>query len=376
MTFFNPAYLAVFLVSMLVCGFLIAAKNLYLHRILRRKDTHAVQSTHSTPTPRTGGAALGIGIVVGYVIVPESIREIYFPFAISLIPIFVIGLAEDMGYHVRPFWRLATTILSSAAAAFLLNAWIGRVDLPGIDSLISLAPAGILFTIVIASGVTHAFNLIDGLNGLCAGTGILTAIGLTAISHLADMPVLAMVSMTIAAALAGFLVFNFPWGKIFLGDSGAYMLGHCLVWCAIILMAWAPDVAPWAVFLVFFWPIADMLFAIYRRLKKRKPIGQPDRLHYHQLMLRMLELRVLGRNKRRLANPLAALASMPFIAAPILTGILLWNQSGPAFLATLLFAGLYIASYSLGMRLAKDRRPARPRGTDDRRAPSDPIAGE
>jgi len=376
MTYFNPVYFAVFFVSILICGSLILTKNFYFHRILRRKDTSAVQGMHSTPTPRTGGVALGAGILVGYFIVPEPVREIYLPFAISLLPIFVIGFAEDMGHQARPIWRLLTTALSSAVAVILLGDWITHVGLPGVDSLISHAPVGIIFTVVIASGVTHSFNLIDGLNGLCAGTGILAALGLATISHFSDLPVLATVCMILTIALVGFLIFNFPWGKIFLGDSGAYMLGHCLVWCAIVLMAWAPDVAPWAVFLVFFWPIADMLFAIYRRLKKRKPIGQPDRLHFHQLTLRMLELRFLGRNSRHLTNPLATLVSMPFIAAPVLTGILLWNRPNLAFLATLLFAGLYVASYSLGMLLARSGRSTKPDVNGSRHRTPEPVAGE
>ena len=118
------------------------------------------------------------------------------------------------------------------------------------------------------------------------------------------------------APLLGFFVFNFPLGAIFLGDAGAYGLGHILSWLAISLMIRVPEVTPWAVLLIFFWPIADTFFAIYRRRIAGRPTDQPDRLHFHQLVMRALEITLTGRKLRRLTNPMSTVVMMPLFTAP------------------------------------------------------------
>ena len=107
----------------------------------------------------------------------------------------------------------------------------------------------------------------------------------------------------VIAAVLGFMILNFPFGKIFLGDAGAYVLGHLLVWTSILLIKYQPSVSPFAVLLVFFWPIADTGLAIWRRLKLGNPTDRPDRLHFHQLTMRYLEIRFFGRDRRNISNP-------------------------------------------------------------------------
>ena len=102
------------------------------------------------------------------------------------------------------------------------------------------------------------------------------------------------------AAVLGFMVLNFPLGKIFLGDGGAYALGHLLVWSAIILINYASDVSAFAILLIFFWPVADTGLAIWRRWKLGNPTDRPDRLHFHQLAMRFIEIRFFGRDRRKL----------------------------------------------------------------------------
>ena len=88
--------------------------------------------------------------------------------------------------------------------------------------------------------------------------------------------------------------FEFPFGKIFLGDAGAYALGHLLVWSAILIVNQSTEISPFAVLLIFFWPVADTGLAIWRRWKLGNPAGRPDRLHFHQLAMRFLEIRFFG----------------------------------------------------------------------------------
>ena len=106
-----------------------------------------------------------------------------------------------------------------------------------------------------------------------------------------------------------------------MGDAGAYVIGHLLVWASISILWNASSVTPLAVLLIFFWPIADTIMAILRRYSSGKPITQPDRLYFHQLAMRAVEIVLLGRNKRKLANPLGTILTLPFVILSMIAGV-------------------------------------------------------
>lgn len=346
----------VFLCSLAGCLLLYWTKSFHLGRSARGHSGATVQSAHRDPTPRIGGVAIGGALIVSLFVVPGSMLDNYAPFVLSLVPVFLAGLADDLGYDVPPKWRLSAAVLSSILAIVMLQMWVTRVDIPFVDAAVRYAPVGILLTLFATSGVCNAFNLIDGLNGLSAGTGVMIAVGIAAIAHEAGGdPNFTNLSILLVAALSGFLAFNFPFGKLFLGDAGAYTLGHLLAWISILLLDREPEITTWAVLLVFFWPVADTLLAIYRRSRSGMKIDRPDRLHYHQLVMRTLEIVWLGRGRRHIANPLATLVMMPLIAMPIIVGVQFWDKPLAAFAAVLLFGALFIGSYFVGIRLAAGR---------------------
>ena len=156
------------------------------------------------------------------------------------------------------------------------------------------------------------------------------------------------------AAVLGFLVLNFPLGKIFLGDGGAYAMGHLLVWSAIILINGSTDVSAFSILLVFFWPVADTGLAIWRRWKLGNPTDRPDRLHFHQLAMRFLEIRFFGRDRREIANPMATLILIPMISAPQVLGVLFWNDFRASVVSTAGMGLLFIVTYLFGISLAKE----------------------
>ena len=91
----------------------------------------------------------------------------------------------------------------------------------------------------------------------------------------------------------------------------------------------------------------DMLFAIYRRVVKREPIGAPDRLHFHQLIMRGLGLIVFGRNRRDTTNPLATLIVLPMAAEPIIAAQFLWHDIGQSAVALVFLGAVFVATYQL-----------------------------
>ena len=158
------------------------------------------------------------------------------------------------------------------------------------------------------------------------------------------------------AALAGFLMVNFPFGRVFMGDGGAYVVGHILVWTSVSIVWASEDVSAFAILLIFLWPIADTLLAIWRRTFTGADMTQPDRLHFHQLVMRGLEISVLGRGRRDIANPLAAAMIVPMALAPMFAGVLFYdNVTATASLSALAFAG-FLLTYTAGIRWTRRGR--------------------
>lgn len=346
-------FLWVFVLSLCANAFFVVTKKKHIGQRARTFDQIAVQAMHRTPTLRIGGVGVVLALLVALLVLMPAPHSSYWPlFALSIAPIFLAGLAEDLGYGVSPMRRLLVAAFSSAICVILLGIWVPRADIPLVDYIFTYAPFAILFTIFAASGICHAFNLIDGTNGLAAGTGVIVALGLAAIAEKAGEASISTAVSYMVPALSGFLILNYPFGKIFLGDAGAYAVGHVLAWVAIALLARGEALTTWAIMLVFFWPVADTILAIYRRRRSGKSVGQPDRLHFHQLVMRTLEIAYFGRKRRHIANPLTALVILPLASVPVITGVLLWNQPLAAFAAFILFSVLFFGSYLLGMRFA------------------------
>lgn len=347
-------FLLIFFASFSICSLFVSAKSLHLHRTSRAADRAAVQAAHDVPTPRIGGigicAALTGALIFGST---GALHDAMVLFSVSLVPVFLAGLAEDLGYRISPRGRLLAAALSSVLAVALLNVWIPRSDVPVLDALLTYAPFAMMVTVLWGAGVCNAFNLIDGVNGLAATAGIFTALGLSFIAFSSGDFMLAALAMSVVPAILGFLVLNWPFGKIFLGDSGAYCIGHVTSWLGVLLLVRVEDVSVFAVSLVFFWPLADTFFTMYRRARAGRPTGQPDRLHYHQVIMRGLEIGLVGRSRRHVSNPLTVVILLPMIAAPVVTGILTWDKPQLATIATLGYGAIFVLSYQWGVRYTR-----------------------
>lgn len=316
----------------------------------------AIQAVHVNPTPRVGGVAIFLSLVAGALLSFGDATPTFAQFFVATSVLFVAGLLEDIGFAVSPRRRLLAATLASLIVVSMLGVSLHGLDFGPLDRLLAFGPLSIAFTILITAGCANAFNLIDGLNGLASFAAVIAALSLAAIASNAGAYDLAHLCLILSASLGGFLVLNFPFGKIFLGDAGAYTIGFLLAWVGVALVDWAPHVSPWAVLLTLFWPLAETLFTIVRRLRLRRSAMRPDRMHFHHVVLRSLEICALGRRRRHVANPLATVLMLPFVGAPAGFGVMLWNDSGSAFWVVLAFCGVYGASYATLVRVARRHR--------------------
>lgn len=317
----------------------------------------AVQATHVHPTPRVGGLAIMSAIMASLLLLPDPSARAYAGFLMAAGVLFFAGLAEDMGFGVSPRGRLLAALISSLLVIVIFQVWLTRADVPGLDALMPMWVIGVPVTLLVTAGISNGFNLIDGIHGLAAVTAIVASLALAAIAVRAGDPAMPQVAVLFAAAVLGFLLVNYPFGLIFLGDAGAYVIGFALSWFGIAIVQRSAEVTPWALLLTVFWPVADTMLAIYRRARRRGPAMMPDRLHVHQMVMRGLEIMGLGRHRRRITNPLTTLVLIPFIVAPPATGVLLWNRPMAALLAFMVFVGLFFAAYLAALTFISNRRP-------------------
>lgn len=314
----------------------------------------APQKSHATPTPRIGGLCLVAGLLVAETaLVATGQGETRALFGLLLLagaPAFLGGIAEDATKKVGAAPRLLFTMLAAAFGVWLLGAVIPRLDVPGLDALLKWSPFAIAFTAFAVGGVTHSINIIDGYNGLAGGLALVVLAAMAWVSALLGDGFLLVCALAMIGALLGFLAWNYPKGRIFLGDGGAYLLGFWLAELSVLIVARHPQVSPWFPLLLLAYPIWETLFSMFRRkVVQGVSPGLPDRLHLHQLIwMRMASLAAgasgpesLARLNNRVA-PCIWLASL----ACAVPAVILWRESLWLTAAALVFCLLYLVLYT------------------------------
>lgn len=286
--------------ALLVASVLVRTQHLHGH--LSMDSDLGVQKFHTQPTPRVGGVAIAAGVLAGYLLAYPQTKALLGPLILAGIPAFAFGLLEDITKRVSVRSRLLATMGCGVLGWFITGYSILDADVPGLDWLLGFTLMSVLFTAFAVGGIANAINIIDGFNGLAAGTAIiiLMAFGLM-LTDVGDHD-LATVCLILAGAVAGFLLVNWPLGKIFLGDGGAYFVGFALAWLAVLIQARHDAISAWALLLVCGYPVLEVLFSIIRRRRRRLSPGDPDRLHLHSLVKRRLVRRLLPHAGRLVRN--------------------------------------------------------------------------
>ncbi len=339
-----------------VCTLLVGALLMWTdawHGHLSRDSSHGVQKQHQRPTPRIGGLAILVGAWLSWWPICQPEDRLLVDMWLAGLPAFAFGFAEDITKRVGVRERLLATMASGVLAWWLTDASLTRLDVWGLDRLLAWLPFSVLFTAFAAGGLANAYNIIDGFHGLAAGVALLCLAAFAGIAWWVGDSGLARICLMLGGVTLGFLVLNYPWGRIFLGDGGAYLLGFWLAWVAVLLPARNPSVSPWCSLLVCAYPITEVLFSILRRLLwRRTSPWAPDRLHLHHL----LKHRLVDRWLTHWSPPWRNAATAPLLwwlaALPAAAAIALRESTQALALAWLVFALVYGLAYRLLARLA------------------------
>ena len=288
--------------------------------------SHGVQKFHTKPTPRVGGAAMFLGIVSSLFLMDKAEASLMLPFVLASIPAFLFGLTEDITKKIGVLIRLAATFASGVLAWLLSGISLNRLDLLGIDWLLGWPVISVIFTAFAVAGIANAINIVDGFNGLASG---LVAFSLAALGFVAQSVgdiTLMNVCILLFAVVLGFMAMNFPFGKIFMGDGGAYLIGFCLAWVAILLPMRNPSISPWCSLLACLYPVLEVLFSMARRLSRDLNPGHPDRLHLHSLVKTRIVRKRLGVLSPVLMNSAVSPLIWSFSAVPCILAVLFANN--------------------------------------------------
>ena len=291
----------------LICSLLLVLTTRW-HGRYSLDATRGVQKFHITPTPRVGGAAIMLGLWLALGALPPEQQELLLPVLVAAMPAFVFGLAEDLTGNVSVRARLLATMASGVCCWGLTGVSLVSSGIAPLDALLTWLPLSVLFTAFAVGGVANAVNIIDGFNGLASGTVLIGMAALGLIAQNAGDADLAQLCFVVCAVTAGFFVVNFPFGKLFLGDGGAYLLGFLLAWLSVMLVYRNPQVSPWAPLLACGYPVFETVFTILRRLWCRRHPGHPDSWHLHSLV----KTAIAARYFRALPAPLRNAAVSPF----------------------------------------------------------------
>lgn len=315
----------------------------------------AVQKFHFDPTPRVGGIAIYIAVVVAWLWAPGAgERKLLTTLLLAGMPALFIGLLEDVTKRVGVRTRLLVTMASGALAVWLSGVALTRVDMPFVDMMLAFWPVALLFTAFAVGGVANAINIIDGFHGLASGTVIISLAALAGIAFSVGDTPLALVAVLVAASVAGFWLVNFPWGKLFLGDGGAYFSGFALAWLSVELLARNPGVSPWASVLVCGYPTIEVLYSVLRRRRVRQSPGEADRRHLHSLVATQVIQPRLRQMHPNLRNASVSLVMWPCAIVPVLPAVLFYSR--PEILLPSL-AGCLLAYHLVYRRVAATATP-------------------
>lgn len=268
----------------------IARRNKWYDEVNERK-------IHKGNIPRLGGIGIFLSFAVtlcvaSLVFIKDPANAPwgpkYWPVAISFIVIHFMGLADDFK-NLRARFRFAIQL----CVAVLVVASGFRFDdiyLPFLDSEIALGWVAFPLSVIWIVGITNSINLIDGMDGLCGGISLLASCvyGIIYIEQGFLFP--ALTAFILAGAIAGYLFYNFPPAKIFMGDSGSTLLGFAI---AVLPLMGKADIATgsgigiWSAITITLIPIFDTFAAMWRRKRAGVSFFTADKYHLHHKLLNL-----------------------------------------------------------------------------------------
>ena len=249
---------------------------------------------HRTAIPRLGGLAIYLSCLTALSLLPfvdnlltQKLDNLNAEFLTIFIPatlVLLLGVYDDLRGT-----NALVKFVGLGGIATLFYAMGGRIDALSIPLFgsVRLTPLlSFVVTVVWLVGITNAFNLIDGLDGLASGAALFSSLVILGVAVSQEQTLMIVIALVLCGAVAGFLRYNFNPASIFLGDSGALFIGFLLAAMSVLGTQKATTAVAIVVpVLAFGFPVVDTVMTMGRRLVSGKPVFQGDNEHIHHMLL-------------------------------------------------------------------------------------------
>jgi len=318
----------------------------FIRRRYAIKSYKSIQRIHEKEIPRFGGIIIFIFIFL-YLMISnneyfDQNRNFIFKLIISSFPIFFISSYEDITQSISPILRLIIMFFSASLSIFYLNINLPVVEIPFFGDFLSQSYFIFLFYIISIVIFVNGVNLIDGANGLMTVSSICQILGIFFLSYISGDIFLMNLLLVMLLPLIVFLFFNYPKGKIFIGDTGCYLYGFFISIFCIKLYGDNQHFPSWGAVLVLFFPLMEIFFSFFRKIFEKYSPFKPDDKHLHSLLYRKL---LKNYKNKKIANNLVLPNLFIFWLSPLICILWFYNNSIGIFISLVILIILYLCLY-------------------------------
>ncbi|MFM7761506.1 MAG: MraY family glycosyltransferase [Acidimicrobiaceae bacterium] len=257
-----------------------------------RLDVPNERSSHTSPTPRGAGLAVVVAFLLGLIalLVDDTISDdVFLTIAIPGLVVAIIGWLDDRGHLTSAKWRLIGHFACASLAVWLIG---GLPELPIANSVIDFGLAGDVAAVVYLVWMLNLFNFMDGIDLITGIQTVTTSAGVAILLLISTESDLWKIFAVLAASILGFLFFNLPPAKIFLGDVGSGFIGFTTAAISITVAKKEPFVA-WAMIILLGVFVTDATVTLLRRLVSREHVYIAHRTHAYQHLSKKLNSHLL-----------------------------------------------------------------------------------
>lgn len=321
----------VFFIQFIVTYYVIKFKDIF-----EINKYTGLQKSHEGFTPRLGGVIIVIFSYIYEIAFNQNSILFNLDILIGSLILLLIGLKEDLLGNVKPITRFIAIIIATFLFIYNLENF-PTLNINLFNEFYEFKLFKIIFYVLAISTLTNGTNMIDGMNGLAGFTALSMFSSIILISFLYNEFELVRTCLVIIISIIGFMIFNFPKGLIFMGDTGAYWLGWITGILLIKLFALNDQINTWCLILVVSYPIIEVIFSSLRKIFSGYSPFQADHKHIHIKLFF-----ALSKNKENanLINGLVSICLMPLWILPL--GMVAWIDRLPILIFVAVFIQLMI----------------------------------
>jgi UDP-N-acetylmuramyl pentapeptide phosphotransferase/UDP-N-acetylglucosamine-1-phosphate transferase len=296
--------LNIFFFGLFVNIFILSISHFRFLNILYDKNYLKPQAFHSRPIICFGGISIYLLFFITSIFFRKS--EIFFNFLFIITPIFIIGLLDDLKFKLLPSTRLFFIVFTLLITIYSININIINLDFYFLEKFLNkFYFLKLLFICLCFIFLINGANFIDGFNGLLSIHAIVLISIFNVINYCFNNYELLLIGAIFFSAILSFLFFNFPKARMFLGDSGSYLIGTIIAYLAIETSNQTSNISPFFFAILLFYPFFEVFFSFFRKIliSQSSPL-KPDKYHLHMILFKNINQNIKNKNKSNVLTSL------------------------------------------------------------------------